>query len=144
MHERGTIAKDGECGKMSVGKNIKKYRKEKKMTQKELATLVGVNEVTIRSYEAEKYRPKIETIQKIAKALDVPVYILDGRFKHMTNHEKLSQISGSTDLVDVAAVKSLLTKIQDDYEKGMFEQNSGQYITFYKSMKEWLESEAEE
>ena len=129
---------------MSVGKNIKKYRKEKKMTQKELATLVGVNEVTIRSYEAEKYRPKIETIQKIAKALDVPVYILDDRIKYTTNHEKLSHIFDSTDSVDVTAVKSLLAKIQDDYEKGMFEQNSGQYLTFYWSMKEWLESEVEE
>lgn len=114
------------------------------MTQKELATLVGVNEVTIRSYEAEKYRPKIETIQKISSALGVPAYILDSRFEHMTNHEKLSHISQSADSIDVSAVKSLLARIQEDYEKGLFEQNSGQYLSFYKSMKEWLESEAEE
>ena len=62
---------------MALGQNIKKYRKEKKMTQKELATLVGVNEVTIRSYEAEKYRPKIGTLQKIAEALDVSLVALD-------------------------------------------------------------------
>ena len=62
---------------MALGQNIKKYRKEKKLTQKELASLAGVNEVTIRSYEAEKYRPKIETLQKIADALDVSIATLD-------------------------------------------------------------------
>lgn len=62
---------------MALGQNIKKYRKEKKLTQKELASLAGVNEVTIRSYEAEKYRPKIETLQKIAEALDVSLAALD-------------------------------------------------------------------
>ena len=144
MHERGTIAKDGECGKMSVGENIKRIRKERHLSQRELGEKLGISQQMVGQYENNPTPPKLETIQKIASALDVPVYILDDRIKYTTNHEKLSQIFNSTDSVDVAAVESLLAKIQDDYEKGMFEQNSGQYLTFYKSMKEWLESEVEE
>ena len=54
---------------MTVGENIRKFRKLQGLTQKKLAELSGLNEVTIRSYEAGKYKPKIETIKKIADAL---------------------------------------------------------------------------
>lgn len=129
---------------MTIGENIKKFRLEKGWTQEQFGKLLNISQAMVAQYENNKRNPKLETIQKISTALDVPVYILDDRIKYTTNHEKLSQIFNSTDSVDVAAVESLLAKIQDDYEKGMFEQNSGQYLTFYKSMKEWLESEAEE
>lgn len=56
---------------MTVGENIRKYRKEQGLTQKELAYLSGLNEVTIRSYETEKYKPKLKTLQQISKALGV-------------------------------------------------------------------------
>ena len=146
MHDGRTVAENGKDGRMSVGENIKKFRLEKGWTQKKLGEECEpkIAESTIRRYELGKLNPKLETLQKIADALDVPVYILDDRIKYTTNHEKLSHIFDSTDSVDVAAVKSLLAKIQDDYEKGVFEQNSGQYLTFYRSMKEWLESEVEE
>jgi len=55
---------------MSIGENIKYLRKKAKLTQKELASLVGINEVTIRSYEAGKYEPKTDTLYKLRKALD--------------------------------------------------------------------------
>ena len=128
---------------MTIGENIKKIRLEKGWTQEQLGKLLNISQAMVAKYENNKRNPKLETLQKISTALDVPVYILDDRIKYTTNHEKLSQIFNSTDSVDVAAVESLLAKIQDDYEKGMFEQNSGQYLTFYKSMKKWLESEVE-
>lgn len=58
---------------MQVGENIRALRKEKGITQKELGRLSGIAEITIRQYESGKYQPKIETIEKIAKALDVPI-----------------------------------------------------------------------
>lgn len=54
---------------MTVGENIRKFRKLQGLTQKKLAELSGLNEVTIRSYEAGKYNPKFENIKKIADAL---------------------------------------------------------------------------
>ena len=56
---------------MTIGENIRKYRKEQGLTQKELASLSNLNEVTIRSYENGRYKPKLETLRRISKALGV-------------------------------------------------------------------------
>lgn len=61
---------------MTVGENIRRIRKEKKLTQKQLGELCQINEVQIRQYEIGKANPKIETIEKIAHALQCPVYEL--------------------------------------------------------------------
>ncbi len=55
------------------GKNIKKYRQEKGLTQKQLGELCGMSESTIRKYELELLNPKLETLQKISNALDVNI-----------------------------------------------------------------------
>ena len=61
---------------MTAGKNIRKLRKEKGLTQKKLGELCGMNEVQIRQYELGKANPKYETLKKIADALDVPIQSL--------------------------------------------------------------------
>ena len=58
---------------MEIGDKIRKYRKQQGLTQKKLAELSGLNEVTIRSYEANKYKPKLNNLRKIAKVLGVYV-----------------------------------------------------------------------
>ena len=58
---------------MKIGENIKKIRKEKGLTQKNLGELCGMNEVQIRQYELGKANPKIETAMRIANALNVDV-----------------------------------------------------------------------
>lgn len=52
-------------------KRIKDCRKEKGLTQKRLAELAGVAEITIRQYETGNRFPKIEQLQKLADALDI-------------------------------------------------------------------------
>lgn len=58
---------------MSTSENIKRIRKEKGFTQKELGELCGMYESQIRKYELGKANPKKETLEKIAKALDVSI-----------------------------------------------------------------------
>lgn len=58
---------------MTVGENIRKFRKEKGLTQKRLGEQSNINEVQIRQYELGKAKPKLETIMKIADALDISV-----------------------------------------------------------------------
>lgn len=58
---------------MTVGENIKRIRKEKGITQKKLGELCGIAEPNIRKYELGKANPKIETLMKIAQALEVPI-----------------------------------------------------------------------
>ena len=60
---------------MTLGENIKKIRKEKGLTQKELGKISGINEAQIRRYElgGKNSNPKVETIKKIADALGVKI-----------------------------------------------------------------------
>ncbi len=70
------FSKVGE--KMTVGETIRRIRKEKGFTQKQLGELCQINEVQIRQYELGKANPKIKTIGKIASALGVSPYEMLG------------------------------------------------------------------
>lgn len=56
-----------------TGDMIRKYRTEKGLTQKKLGELCGIADSNIRKYESGNQNPKIETLQKIANALRIPV-----------------------------------------------------------------------
>ena len=58
---------------MTKGELIRKARKEAGLTQKQLGEKAGIAEPTIRRYELGKLNPKIETLQKIARALNISV-----------------------------------------------------------------------
>lgn len=58
---------------MDIGSKIKELRSKKNLTQKELARISEIAEITIRKYENGERKPKIEQLQKIAKVLDVTV-----------------------------------------------------------------------
>lgn len=54
-----------------TAERIRKYRKEKKWTQKQLGEACGIHEANIRKYELGTQNPKKETLEKIATALGV-------------------------------------------------------------------------
>lgn len=63
---------------MTVGKKIKQIRKEKGLTQKGLGELLSISEGMIRQYELGIRNPKIETVKKIALALQIsPFELMD-------------------------------------------------------------------
>ena len=51
-----------------IGDNIKRIRKEKKITQKELGEMLGVTQSHIQQFEYNKTTHKTQTIQKNADA----------------------------------------------------------------------------
>lgn len=55
---------------------IKKYRLQRNLTQKQLAEMCNMYESQIRKYETGKANPKIQTLSKIASALELPVDML--------------------------------------------------------------------
>lgn len=62
------------CGDiMDLGARIKSIRKERKLTQKELANKAGIATITLQQYERGVREPKLEQIQKIASALGVSI-----------------------------------------------------------------------
>ena len=56
---------------MKTGERIKNIRKQKGISQKELGTRLGVSQQMIGQYETNTREPKIETLRKIANALEV-------------------------------------------------------------------------
>ena len=56
---------------MSIGQNIKKYRKEKGYTQRELADLIGVSVQAISKWETNAGVPDISQVVPLASALDI-------------------------------------------------------------------------
>ncbi|MBC8059304.1 MAG: helix-turn-helix transcriptional regulator [Clostridiaceae bacterium] len=63
---------------MNLSENIKKYRKEKKVTQKELAKKLNKSESTIQKYESGSVTPDIKTLTDIAEILGVTINDLIG------------------------------------------------------------------
>ena len=55
----------------TIGANIKHLRNEKGMTQKELASALGISYQMVQSWERGARNPKRETLEKIASALGV-------------------------------------------------------------------------
>ena len=56
---------------MSIGQNIKKYRKEKGYTQRDLADLIGVSVQSISKWETDVGAPDISLVVPLASALDI-------------------------------------------------------------------------
>lgn len=76
---------------MTTGQLIKLNRKEAGLTQKELGAKLGIAYQTLAQWENDLRKPKVETLQRIAAALDVPIASL------MTQE---SAIDASVDLVE--------------------------------------------
>ena len=58
-------------GGVKIGKNLRRVREERLMTQQEVATAADLNLSTIMRIENDRVEPRFSTIRKLAKALDV-------------------------------------------------------------------------
>lgn len=79
---------DREINKF-VGMKIKEFRKNKKLTQQDLADLVGVKNSAISNYEQGTRIPKRDFLFRVANALGVSI----DEFFPMQNEEKSSTLS---------------------------------------------------
>lgn len=117
----------------TIGENIKRIRKKKGLTQKQLGDLCNppMADSAIRRYEIGKANPKIETIQKIADALEVPRNLL---FENLDSTEKSELVK--LDLINL--IKSLNLEVSDITDKKKVEasvfqaaQKKNHYIKLY-------------
>ena len=60
--------------KKLLGKNIKKYRKEKNFTQEKFAEIIGIDPKNVSKIENGNNYPSAETMTAIAKALNMDIY----------------------------------------------------------------------
>jgi transcriptional regulator with XRE-family HTH domain len=90
---------------MSLGQKITKVRKEKKLSQVDVASFVGVSRDAISKYERDDIIPSVENAHKIAKVLEVSLDYLTG----------LSDLELDKNIVDV--VTSLQKLNNEDREQ---------------------------
>ncbi|MFY0599858.1 MAG: helix-turn-helix transcriptional regulator [Cyclobacteriaceae bacterium] len=92
---------------MRFGKRLSEVRKDKKMSQDEIAKKVGVHGAVIGRYERDEVKPSIEMATQIAEALQI----------------SLDYLVGSTDLMlDKAIVKRIqdIQKLSEEDKKHFF------------------------
>ncbi len=66
--------------KYEIGNRIRQYREKKKLTQKQLADMIGVSNSRVSNWEKGINRPDADIIADICRALDVsPSVLLDVR-----------------------------------------------------------------
>lgn len=84
---------------MNIGDNLKKIRKNKKMTQEDFGKLVGLSTNTVQRYELGKRQPTIETINKIAEALGVSINeLIDSDYDKSKYELEKSLLEGSSNI----------------------------------------------
>jgi transcriptional regulator with XRE-family HTH domain len=99
---------------MTVGENIKLYRKKAKLTQSELAQRANMSRSYLADVERDRYNPSVDTLKAIASALDVPVSVLLGEDddKKSDSDSKLPELTEKDEL-DIAKD---LQRIMDNLE----------------------------
>lgn len=65
--------------KGQFGKNLKLYRKERKLSQEQLARKVGVTQQCVSEWEKDRIEPTLSNLWAIADIFDVSVDELIGR-----------------------------------------------------------------
>ena len=105
---------------IEVSRNIKKYRKLRGITQKELASMLGVKDSTVCCWEIARNAVDIETLAKICKILDVTMKEMYGPYgeitdKDLTPKEK-TLISAYRDHPEIQHAVDLLLGLSDTYE----------------------------
>ncbi len=57
---------------MSIGKNIERCRKQRGLTQEQLAEKLGISSQAVSSWERDEYRPEFDKFIKLTEVLEVP------------------------------------------------------------------------
>lgn len=105
----------------ALGKRLMRLRKERGLTQVELAKKIGITQVLVSDYERERLRPHYEMIIRLAQALEVTTDQLLGvklsRASSSNPNLKLIQRLKKIEALPAAQQKALLKTI-DTFLKG--------------------------
>lgn len=92
-----------------LGDKVKNLRKQKKLTQQELAKIVGLSQSTIGMIESNRQGASKETLIKLAKALDTTV-------DYLLSEEDASQKEAPIEKINKAVKKSKIETIAAHFE----------------------------
>lgn len=91
---------------------LKETRKEKKLTQEELAEKADISRVMVSRYETGTVIPTVDVLVSLADALDVSIDYLLGRSDHspVSNHHPANDLPPSNRQSDLPKSKAELRK----------------------------------
>lgn len=112
---------------MSVGDNIKRYRKAKKLTQTDLAHRIGVTKSMVSLYETDKAELSVEKLKSLAQFLEVKVeQIVESdstKGEDSSRHEALKDEMRSGKLLPAKKAHLFLSQLP--------EKDAADYIPYY-------------
>ncbi len=98
--------------KILIGNQIRKYRREKGLTQAQLAEIANMSEKTLSDIENCKINPRYKSIISIARALEVPIGILTTEPEKCSKDGFIDYISGCVDDLEDEDLQYLIRYIQ--------------------------------
>ncbi len=104
---------------MTFGKRLSEVRKQKKISQDELAKAIGTISVTVGRYERDEVKPSIEVAAKIADALEVSLDYLSGNSNQLLEKNIVKRITDIQNLPaeDKAHLFALMNAfLRDDHK----------------------------
>ena len=93
---------------MTLGQKIREVRRSKKMTQKELAEMIGLTTTQISRWEQDHVTPRTRNLQDLAKALDVQEDV----FQDLTPAAPLQLIDEDPELLEIVTQINILNPEQ--------------------------------
>ena len=103
----------------SLGENIKFYRKQKKMTQADLAEALGVFSTTISSWEVGRNKPLIDKIEMMANLFEVKKSELLG--------ETLEVFTPELTKKDERDIQKDIAKMIQELDDGLYSKDTAEY-----------------
>ena len=111
-----------------LGTNIKKYRTEKGLSQKQLAEMVGISTSYMQQLElGQKKSPSLEVKINLAKVLNVPMSELESKQSTFSLLQETSELLSNTisqasgrKLFVKAEEKTLISNLINDYNQYFF------------------------
>lgn len=113
---------------IEIGQNIKKARKKRNLTQKELADRIGKTESSIRKYEKGLVQIPIDVLEQIALVLEVSPFDLMGSAYWDEKYNKNCKLDDEVKLIEI---------VEEKYGKG-----SASLLEDYSSLNEIGKSKA--
>ena len=129
---------------MTTGKRIQSARKQAGLSQKQLGERLGVSGSMIGQYETDQRRPKIQTLQKIATALNTTVsFLISDPSEGILDNEDRDFLENLPTLKPLdelpAAVKALNMLIRESGEN--IYRFEGQYVFSWKNGSAFVSEE---
>ncbi len=125
---------------MSVGKQIKKCRNAIKLSQKELGERLGVSQAMIAQYESGKRIPKLETIDKIASALNVPIAQIkeDITWGELQSTSEIKQLDREASTIEgvIAILTDIYGKVESKSVRGKY--SEGHYYLIGEGKEQFV------